>query len=361
MKIPLIKLITLITCAALSASLVVVVTSESSALMQAWKAKKEAKAESYVVSSQSAVPLNNPETETTFVKEESTVQVIIEKEPVTEETLQVVEVLPEEFEETQPVIIVVNNDVNNKPVQKEEKPQPEKPSVKPDGPGEAITPTEPDVDEPIEVHTHSFAMEVAEDEYLKSPATCTESAIYFKSCECGLSSEGQADEAIFAFGDANGHSFNAEWTITDSVHYHKASCGCDVVPEECDDYGEHDTDGENGACSVCGYFVSENPEEIEDEIPAQPDLSGGHFSGTIYVTPDSNWVIDPITGLLIRSGFITVGEGSWEIAADGYHYFRETNGGLLIGWQFIDGKWYYMNSRSGSRYGACLVGPGISY
>ncbi|MEQ3217149.1 hypothetical protein AAA088_14075, partial [Hominifimenecus microfluidus] len=48
---------------------------------------------------------------------------------------------------------------------------------------------------------HDFTVETVDAKYLKSAATCTEKAVYYKSCAvCGLSSEGTADEATFFSG-----------------------------------------------------------------------------------------------------------------------------------------------------------------
>ena len=49
---------------------------------------------------------------------------------------------------------------------------------------------------------HNFTAEVAEAQYLKTAATCTEAAVYYKSCTgCGASSEGTEYEATFTYGD----------------------------------------------------------------------------------------------------------------------------------------------------------------
>ena len=49
---------------------------------------------------------------------------------------------------------------------------------------------------------HSFTAKKAEPTYLKSVATCTESAVYYTSCaSCGESSEGTDDEATFEHGE----------------------------------------------------------------------------------------------------------------------------------------------------------------
>ena len=55
---------------------------------------------------------------------------------------------------------------------------------------------------------HSFTAETAEEQYLKSAATCTEKAVYYKSCAvCGTSSKGTADEATFESGKPLGHDW----------------------------------------------------------------------------------------------------------------------------------------------------------
>ncbi len=60
-----------------------------------------------------------------------------------------------------------------------------------------------------EIAAHSFTAEKAEAQYLKSAATCTEKAIYYKSCTvCGLSSEGTADEATFFSGNVLDHDWD---------------------------------------------------------------------------------------------------------------------------------------------------------
>ena len=70
-----------------------------------------------------------------------------------------------------------------------------------------------------EMAAHSFTAEKAEAQYLKSAATCTGKAIYYKSCAvCGLSSEGTADEATFFSGNALDHNWG-DWTSNeDGTH-----------------------------------------------------------------------------------------------------------------------------------------------
>lgn len=94
---------------------------------------------------------------------------------------------------------------------------------------------------------HSYTKENASDTYLKSAATCTAAAVYWKSCVyCG---EPSADET-FAYGDVNpdNHTGTSEWsTRTESVHASSYNCcGAVVVPEEPHEW-------KNNVCTECGY------------------------------------------------------------------------------------------------------------
>ena len=76
---------------------------------------------------------------------------------------------------------------------------------------------------------HIYDREVAEDKYLKSSATCLESAVYYKSCECGRPSS----EDWFSFGNPLGH---------DLVHHEAKAVTCTGIG-----WGEYDT------CTRCDY------------------------------------------------------------------------------------------------------------
>ena len=58
--------------------------------------------------------------------------------------------------------------------------------------------------------THSFTAETAADEYLKTPATCTDVAVYYKSCSiCGEASPTDT----FVYGEALDHNWGEpEWS-----------------------------------------------------------------------------------------------------------------------------------------------------
>ena len=169
---------------------------------------------------------------------------------------------------------------------------------------------------------HSFTAEVAEEQYLKSGATCTEQAEYYKSCSvCGLSSEGTAEEATFFAGNILGHDWGA-WTSngndthtrvcsrdashteTDNCSGGTASCTKKAVCEDCGgEYGEmnaHDFTAETAAeqylksaatctekavyyksCTVCGLSSAGTVDEatFESGEPLDHDFGAWTSNG----------------------------------------------------------------------------------
>ena len=121
---------------------------------------------------------------------------------------------------------------------------------------------------------HSFTAETAEEQYLKSAATCTEKAVYYKSCAvCGTSSKGTADEATFTSGKPLGHDWGA-W-MPDGEGTHKRICTHDASHVEmagCT-YGDWSTNQDSHwkTCTVCGG-------EAERLDHADPDCN--HFCDT---------------------------------------------------------------------------------
>ena len=104
-----------------------------------------------------------------------------------------------------------------------------------------------------EIAAHSFTTEKAEAQYLKSAATCTEKAIYYKSCAvCGLSSEGTADEATFFSGNALDHDWGA-WTQNSDEKTHTRICKRDTSHTETENcHGGTATCTAKAVCTVCG-------------------------------------------------------------------------------------------------------------
>ena len=138
---------------------------------------------------------------------------------------------------------------------------------------------------------HDFTAETVNAKYLKSAATCTEKAVYYKSCAvCGLSSEGTADEATFFSGNALDHDWG-DWTPssnkthtrtckTDSTHTETKNCADDNKDHVCDTCGATLTQHSGGTASctapaTCGYcgkpYGEKNPANHSDlkHVPAK--------------------------------------------------------------------------------------------
>ena len=95
---------------------------------------------------------------------------------------------------------------------------------------------------PALTHTHQYS-EVVKDEYIKSAATCTMPAVYYKSCECG-----ETSTDTFTSGNALGHDFIV-LQHDENQHWKKCS-RCDVT----DTKSNHVYDNEqDNICNVCGY------------------------------------------------------------------------------------------------------------
>ena len=138
---------------------------------------------------------------------------------------------------------------------------------------------------------HDFTAETVDAKYLKSAATCTEKAVYYKSCAvCGLSSKGTADEATFFSGNVLGHDWG-DWTPssnkthtrtckTDSTHTETKNCADDNKDHVCDTCGATLTQHSGGTAScaapaTCGYcgkpYGEKNPANHRDlkHVPAK--------------------------------------------------------------------------------------------
>ncbi len=67
-------------------------------------------------------------------------------------------------------------------------------------------------------HTHTFT-ENADEQFLKSKATCTQKAVYYKSCSCG-----EKSNETFEFGDFAPHKyFTLKYSATQ--HWYECDCG----------------------------------------------------------------------------------------------------------------------------------------
>ncbi len=151
-------------------------------------------------------------------------------------------------------------------------------------------------------HDHDSENEVADAKYLKSEATCTEKAVYWKSCSvCGLAS----DSETFEFGEINSdahewdegkvtaeptcskagvktftckhnaqhtrteevaidseaHKVSEEWTSENGKHFHICENGCGKRFDEAECSGDKANCNAKAICEVCGNEYGETDNE----------------------------------------------------------------------------------------------------
>jgi len=109
---------------------------------------------------------------------------------------------------------------------------------------------------------HDFTAETVDAKYLKSAATCTEKAVYYKSCAvCGLSSEGTADETTFFSGNVLDHDWGAWTSNEDGTHTRTCTvdgCSAGTQTENCIDANK------DHKCDICDYIISECADDNKD-------------------------------------------------------------------------------------------------
>ncbi len=74
-------------------------------------------------------------------------------------------------------------------------------------------------------HVHSYTCQVRTTDYLKSAATCTSAAIYYKSCSCGA-----CGTTTFTYGSKLSHTYNQKVTTSSylksgNTYYYSCVCG----------------------------------------------------------------------------------------------------------------------------------------
>ena len=93
-------------------------------------------------------------------------------------------------------------------------------------------------------HTHTYDQEIQKPETLKSPADCTNDAVYFKSCSCG---EISTTETFTAAGTQLGHAWASDWSKDTDNHWKECSRCHEKKDEAAHDYGS------DNICDTCGY------------------------------------------------------------------------------------------------------------
>ena len=98
-------------------------------------------------------------------------------------------------------------------------------------------------------HVHVYDKEVATEGYLKTGATCTEAAVYYKSCECGAKGT-----ETFTSGSALGHDYTQKFE--DDAHLKTAASKCTEHNIYWFDCSRCDSNAKNDPEAANKYFTS---------------------------------------------------------------------------------------------------------
>ncbi len=117
-------------------------------------------------------------------------------------------------------------------------------------------------------HTHSYTLEVAEEQYKVSDATCTEKAVYYKSCSCELAGNdtfeyGAIDETAHTgtatkLVDHQNGTHDLVYTCCDAVANDNVTCIAALVDNDCS----------TAEVCTCGYVM---------KSAASHDFSGAYL------------------------------------------------------------------------------------
>ena len=205
-------------------------------------------------------------------------------------------------------------------------------------------------------HTHVYDQTSTDAAHLKTPATCTSPAVYYKSCTCGENgtetfeygglgahnwtpatctvpktcSVCQATE-----GDPLGHTEGNEWKYDSDNHWHTCTVeGCGVVIESSKEAHTPDraeaTVNDPIKCSVCGY-------EIEAQLVAVTNIAAKITAPVLGATPDytPTYVSTP-------SGGVQFGEVTWyKIKKEDYTGTYEDNWTEMASDETFTTEYYY--------------------
>ena len=101
------------------------------------------------------------------------------------------------------------------------------------------------------IHVHAYTQQVQKPEALKTPADCTNNAVYYLSCVCGEVSTNDAD-TFTAANTALDHDWGA-WTQNSDEKTHTRICKRDTSHTETENcHGGTATCTQRATCTVCG-------------------------------------------------------------------------------------------------------------
>lgn len=130
---------------------------------------------------------------------------------------------------------------------------------------------------------HVFDQMIASDANLKSAATCTSPAVYYKTCSCGAKGT-----ETFTYGSALGHTASGTWGKDANYHWNVCSrCGAkgDLVAH---------TFGSDDKCTVCGYSKADAHVHTSHltRVPAKAATCTVDGNTLYYICDCGQWFTD---------------------------------------------------------------------
>ncbi len=110
------------------------------------------------------------------------------------------------------------------------------------------------------IHVHAYTQQVQKPEALKTPADCTNNAVYYLSCACGEVSTNDAD-TFTAANTALDHNWGAWTSNEDGTHTRTCTvdgCSAGTQTENCIDANK------DHKCDICDYIISECADDNKD-------------------------------------------------------------------------------------------------
>ena len=113
--------------------------------------------------------------------------------------------------------------------------------------------------EKLPLGNHNYVENPSADN-LKSEATCTKQAVYYKSCSaCGAKSD-----ETFTYGELKDHDYSDEWKYDVNGHWHECkNCG-DKHDEAAHISSGAATETKDEVCTVCGYVIAPKKEHTHN-------------------------------------------------------------------------------------------------
>ena len=165
-----------------------------------------------------------------------------------------------------------------------------------------------------ELAAHVYNQEAVSAEHLKSAATCTSPAVYYKSCVCGAKGT-----ETFVSGSALAHSYTVLQHDADG-HWYKCAT-CDATEGKEAHSGGTATCTEKAKCEVCGEEYGELAEHVYD----QEVVSAEHLKSAANCTSPAVYYKSCVCGANGTETFTSgeIGDHSYTVLqhdADGHWY-----------------------------------------